>query len=65
MDTEYKLIDPAGNACVSHCPYGGYSYETLKDMLDNGFTLEINGKKAKMPTRAEHADAIAAAKKAK
>ena len=63
MAAEYKLIDPAGNACVSHCPYGGYAYDTLKDMLDHGFTLEIDGKKAKLPTKVEYAAALPAKKK--
>lgn len=50
----YSVIDPQGNACNSSAVYCGYSYETLQDMAANGFTLRIDGKEAKMPTKAEY-----------
>ena len=59
----YALIDPSGNACQSHVPYGGYSYETLKDMEAHGYSLTIDGIKAKFPTKAELAQAQTAPKK--
>ena len=61
----YSVIDPQGNACNSSAPYCGYSYKTLQDMASNGYTLQIDGKEAKFPTRAklEQAQADAAKKK--
>lgn len=59
----YTLIDPNGHECNSHIPYGGYSYDTLRDMADNGFELYIDGKKAKFPTKSELEQAQKAAPK--
>lgn len=59
----YTVIDPQGNTCNSSAPYCGYSYETLQDMAANGFKLQIDGKTAKFPTKAELANAQALAKK--
>lgn len=58
----YTVIDPSGNACNSHVPYGGYSYETLRDMADNGYTLQIDGKDTKFPTKAEYSKVTSATK---
>lgn len=59
----YSVIDPQGNACNSHVPYGGYSYETLQDMAANGYKLQIDGKAAKFPTKAEYAAQTATAER--
>ena len=57
---QYATIDPNGNRCTSSVPYCGYPYNTLKDMAEHGYTLEINGKPAKFPTKTEHAQATQA-----
>ena len=59
----YTFIDPQGNECNSTIPYGGYSYETMQSMAEAGFSLKIDGKKAKFPTRAELAQAQVDTKK--
>lgn len=53
MPMMYTTTDPNGNQCVSSVPYCGYTYETLKDMEANGYTLYADGKKIKFPTRTE------------
>lgn len=60
----YTIVDPDGTAkCHSGIPYAGYSYDTLQQMATNGYSLLIDGKKAKFPTKAEWQAATATIKK--
>lgn len=57
----YTIVDPDGAVkCHSGIPYCGYSYDTLQSMATNGYSLQIDGKKAKFPTKQELANAKAA-----
>lgn len=60
----YTILDPDGAVkCHSGIPYAGYSYETLQSMATMGYSLQIDGKKAKFPTKAEWQAATATLKK--
>lgn len=59
----YTVTDPNGHECHSSVPYCGYSYDTLQSMAAIGCTLQIDGKKAKFPTKAEWQAATATLKK--
>lgn len=62
----YTIVDPDGAVkCHSGIPYCGYSYDTLQSMASNGYTLQIDGKKGKFPTKTELAEAKAAYQAAK
>ena len=50
----YTILDADGAVkCHSSIPFAGYSYEILQQMATNGYSMQVNGKKAKFPTKAE------------